>query len=132
MLARVLTSRLPNGSSKSSNSGFTIKATGNASGAGITIVEGDLTIQGNIDFKGLILVRGTTQVTEVTGNATIYGSIWTEDLQLNVSGSAIVYYSTQALALANQVSGGAALPAPLRVTSLVDCSEVPSGSGGCP
>ncbi|TMA83638.1 MAG: hypothetical protein E6J77_13925 [Deltaproteobacteria bacterium] len=53
--------------------GVTIKANGNASGAGIIIVEGDITIQGNFDFKGLILVRGTTQVTEVTGNATIYG-----------------------------------------------------------
>ena len=112
--------------------GVTIKANGNASGAGIIIVEGDFTIQGNFDFKGLILVRGTTQVTEVTGNATIYGSLWTEDLRLTVSGSSITNYSTQALALANQVSGGGALPAPLRVTSLVDCSEVPSGSGGCP
>ena len=71
-------------------------------------------------------------MTEVTGNATIYGSLWTEDLRLTVSGSSITNYSTQALALANQVSGGGALPAPLRVTSLVDCSEVPSGSGGCP
>ena len=111
---------------------LTIKANGNASGAGILIVEGDLTIEGNFDFKGLILVRGTTKVTELTGNATIYGSIWTEDLNLTVSGSSIAYYSTQALALANQVSGGAALPAPIRLTSLVDCSEVPSGSGGCP
>ncbi|TMA47386.1 MAG: hypothetical protein E6J76_15690 [Deltaproteobacteria bacterium] len=111
---------------------LTIQANGNASGAGILIVEGDLTIEGNFDFKGLILVRGTTKVTELTGNATIYGSIWTEDLNLTVSGSSIAYYSTQALALANQVSGGAALPAPIRVTSLVDCSEVPSGSGGCP
>jgi len=111
---------------------LTIKATGSASGAGILIVEGDLTIEGNFDFKGLILVRGKTSVTELTGNATIYGSIWTEDLNLTVSGSSIAFYSTQALALANQVSNGAALPAPVRVTSLVDCSEVPSGSGGCP
>jgi len=112
--------------------GVTIKANGNASGAGIMIVEGNLTIQGNFNFKGLILVRGTTQVTDFTGNCTIYGSVWTEDIQLQVAGSAIVDYSTQALALANQVSNGAALPAPLKITSLVDCSEVPSGSGGCP
>jgi len=114
------------------NGGVTIKANGNAQGAGIMIVEGNLTIQGNFDFKGLILVRGTTQVTELTGNATVYGSLWTEDIQLQVAGSAIAYYSTQALALANQVSGGGTLPAPLKVISLVDCSEVPSGSGGCP
>src|SRR5207249_5007645 len=83
---------------------------GNASGAGIMIVEGNLTIQGNFHFNGLIIVRGTTQVTEVTGNATVYGSIWTEDIQLEVSGSALVNYSSQALALANLVSGGAGLP----------------------
>ena len=114
------------------NGGVTIKANGNAQGAGIMIVEGNLTIQGNFNFKGLILVRGTTQVTDFTGNCTIYGSVWTEDIQLQVAGSAIVNYSTQALALANQVSGGGTLPAPLKITSLVDCSEVPSGSGGCP
>jgi len=114
------------------NGGVTIKANGNAQGAGIMIVEGNLTIQGNFNFKGLILVRGTTQVTDFTGNCTIYGSVWTEDIQLQVAGSAIVDYSTQALALANQVSGGGTLPAPLKITSLVDCSEVPSGSGGCP
>ncbi len=115
----------------------TIKGNGNASGAGIMIVEGDLTIQGSLNFNGLIIVRGKTIVspssdTEVTGNATIYGSIWTNDVNLNVAGSAIVNYSTQALALANQVAGGAALPAPLKIVSLADCSQLPSGSGGCP
>lgn len=118
-------------------SGVTIKGNGNASGAGILIVEGDLTIQGSFNFKGLVIVRGKTLVTasnetEVTGNATVYGSIWTNDVNLNVGGSAIVYYSTQALALANQVGGGGALPSPLRVVSLADCAQLPSGAGGCP
>lgn len=108
---------------------------GNASGAGIMIVEGDLTIQGTLDFKGLILVRGKTQVvgtTEVTGNATVYGSLWTNDVDLQVAGSSIVYYSSQALELANMVSGGGALPAPVQVTSLADCAQVAAGTGGCP
>jgi len=114
--------------------GVTIKANGNSSGAGIMIVEGDLTIQGDLNFKGLILVRGKTsvQVTEVIGNATLYGSLWTQDLDLNVGGSAIVNYSTQALALANQVGGTHPLPSPLKVLSLADCGMVPSGVGGCP
>src|SRR5207245_979534 len=66
--------------------GVTIKANGDAHGAGIMIVEGDLTIQGNLNFNGLILVRGRTsvQVTEVIGIATIYGSLWTQDIELNV------------------------------------------------
>jgi hypothetical protein len=119
------------------SSGVTIKGNGNASGAGILIVEGDLTIQGSFNFKGLVIVRGKTLVTasgetEVTGNATVYGAIWTNDVNLNVGGSAIVYYSTQALALANQVGGGGALPSPLTVASLADCSQLPAGAGGCP
>jgi hypothetical protein len=112
--------------------GVTIKANGTASGAGIMIVEGNLTIQGNFNFKGLILVRGSTQVTEVTGNATVYGSIWTSDINLQVAGSAIVYYSTQALALADDVAGGGALPSPVVVTSLADCADLPPQTGGCP
>jgi len=114
--------------------GVTIKANGDASGAGIMIVEGDLTIQGNLHFNGLILVRGRTsvQVTEVIGNATLYGSLWTQDIDLNVGGSAVVNYSTQALALANQVGGTHPLPSPLKVLSLADCGMMPSGVGGCP
>jgi hypothetical protein len=119
----------------SNASGTTIKGNGNASGAGIWIVEDDFTIQGSLEFKGLILVRGKTNVaaeTGVTGNATVYGSLWTSDVNLNVGGSAIVYYSTQALALANQIVAGGALPAPLKVTQIADCALVASGVGGCP
>ena len=117
--------------------GLTIRGNGNASGAGILIIDGDLTIQGSFSFKGLVIVRGKTLVTTsdettVTGNATVYGSIWTNDVNLSVGGSAIVYYSTQALALANQVGGGGALPSPLTVVSLADCSQLPAGAGGCP
>ena len=118
--------------------GVTIKGNGTVSGAGILIVEGDLTIQGNLDFKGLVLVRGRTNVqndpseTEVMGNARIWGSLWTQDFNFVVGGSAFVDYSTQALQLANQVGGGGALPAPLQITSIADCAELPSGVGGCP
>src|SRR5207249_3497890 len=106
---------------------------GNATGAGILVVEGDLTIKGDFNFVGLILVRGQTRVdTDISGNATIFGSLWTEDLNLIVGGSAIIDYSSDALALANLVGGGGALPAPVRVTSLVDCGDVPAGAAGCP
>jgi len=118
--------------------GITVKGNGNASGAGIMIIEGDLTIQGHLEFDGLVLVRGRTQVTSdpsltnVIGDATVYGSLWTQDINLIVGGSAVVNYSTQALALANQVSLNGALPSPLKVTSMADCGMMPSGVGGCP
>ena len=118
--------------------GVRIKGNGNVSGAGIMIVEGDLTIQGSLEFKGLILVRGRTNVvqdpseTDITGNVTVYGSLWTQDVNLVVGGSAIVDYSSNALQLANQVGGGGTLPAALVVTSLADCAQLPAGVNGCP
>jgi len=118
--------------------GITVKGNGNVSGTGIMIIEGDLTIQGTLGFKGLILVRGRTNVvndpsqTEITGNATVYGSLWTQDVNLYVGGSAIVNYSSNALQLANQAGGGGALPAPLLVTALADCAQLPAGVSGCP
>src|SRR5262249_47771600 len=103
--------------------GTVLKANGNSDGAGIMVVEGDLTIQGNFDFVGLILVRGKTSVqndTQVTGNATIYGSLWTQDINLTVGGSGIVNYSTQALQIANNAAGiaGDPLPSPMQVDTL--------------
>ncbi len=49
-----------------------------------------------------------------------------------MSGSAVVSYSSQALALANQASNYTSLPAMLKVTSLADCNQVQPGVGGCP
>jgi hypothetical protein len=117
--------------------GVTIRGNGNVSGAGILIVEGNLTVQGTLDFKGLVLVRGPTTIdydvdTLVTGNATLYGSLWTTDLAFSVGGSAIVQYSSEALALANESGGGGALPAPVSIVSLGDCSLIPAGTNGCP
>jgi hypothetical protein len=117
--------------------GTLVRGNGSISGAGILIVEGGLTVQGTLDWKGLILVRGPTAIdydaeTQVTGEAILYGSLWTTDLNLNVGGTAVVQYSTQALALANQSGGGGALPAPIRIVSLADCSMIPPGANGCP
>lgn len=115
-----------------STNGVTLN--GNADGAGIMIVEGDLTVQGSFRFDGLILVRGRTNVIQTTtgiGNATVYGSIWTADINLVVGGSALTQYSSQGLALANSVAGGGALPAPIKVTWLADCGQAP-GVAGCP
>jgi len=101
--------------------GTTIRGNGNATGVGILIVERALVINGTLDFKGLILVRGTTEVTEVTGHAYVQGSLWTTDFNLTVGGSAVVQYSSQALALANQSGGGTgALPAPVVISAWRD------------
>lgn len=121
----------------SSQGGVTVRGNGNITGAGILIVESGLVVQGTLDFKGLIIVKGATSIerdpdTSVVGDATLYGSLWTTDLSLIVGGSGIVQYSSQALALANQSGGGGALPAPVNVVSLVDCSIIPGSTNGCP
>jgi hypothetical protein len=116
---------------------LTIKGNGNVSGCGIMIVEGDFTIQGTLDFAGLVLVRGGTSIepdseTGFLGNALLYGSLWTSNLNLLVGGSATVKYSSEALSFANSVIPPGALPAPLDVLALVDCAQVPAGTSGCP
>lgn len=93
-------------------------ANGTASGAGIMIVEGSLTITGDLDFKGLVIVRGDTDVSQVTGHALVWGSIWTTDFDVTVGGNADVQYSSEALIqLANQAGGAGtqALPAPVKI-----------------
>ena len=114
-----------------------LKFNGNITGCGVMIVDGDMDIQGTIDFLGLIIVRGATVISTdselgITGNATVYGSLWTSNLNLNVGGSAIVRYSTSALAFANSVMPTGAFPAPLNVLGLVNCAQVPAGTAGCP
>jgi hypothetical protein len=120
-----------------SSGSVTVKGAGNVEGSGVWIIDGDLEIQGTLDFAGLIIVRGQTLVSKdpgvaVTGNATVYGSLWSQDVKFAAGGSSIVYYSTNALALANQVAGGQALPTTVSVASLADCAAVPAGSIGCP
>src|SRR4029450_7180641 len=77
----------------------TVTGAGYVEGSGIWIVDGDLVIQGGLDFAGLIIVRGKTIVTRdatvsISGNATIYGSLWTRDVRLEAGGSTVVFYSS--------------------------------------
>jgi hypothetical protein len=112
------------------------KFNGNITGCGIMIFNGDVDIQGTIDYMGLIIVRGKTTIstdsdTGITGNATVYGSMWTANLNLNVGGSSITRYSSSALAWANaQISS--LLSGPVSVLSLVNCNQVSPGTAGCP
>jgi hypothetical protein len=60
---------------------------GNVEGAGVWIVDGDLELAGTLDFVGLIIVKGNTTTkkdpgTGLTGNASVYGSLWSWDVQV--------------------------------------------------
>lgn len=102
-----------------------VRLNGNASGAGILIADGSITISGSLDFVGWIIVRGATVVnsttsdsTTVLGNATILGSLWTGDLTIRVGGSAIVNYCDACMRLVDDMDGGnGTVPRPMRVVS---------------
>jgi hypothetical protein len=111
------------------NSNVQIKNNGNVDGCGVMIVQGNLDVQGNISFKGMILVKGTLSV---TGSALVYGTVWAEGVDLNVGGNAQVYYSTQALTLANNVVPAGTVMSPMNVVSIADCADLGSGVNGCP
>ncbi len=98
---------------------------GNVSGCGIIIADGSVRINGTADFTGWMIVRGSTEVnatatddTTVLGSARIVGSLWTGDLNVKVGGAALIDYSSNALAIADQIGGGGnPVPRPMVVTS---------------
>jgi len=94
---------------------LTIGMHGGMDGAGILIVDGGLTINGDVTFDGIIIVRGTTQISTVSGHATIFGALWTTDLSLTVGGNAGVFYSSQALALTTLIPNASQYITPRRV-----------------
>jgi len=106
-----------------------LRLSGTASGAGILIVDGSITITGTLDFIGLIIVRGDTIIesyiqgdnpdeTLVSGDANVYGSLWTGNLLITVAGNATVGYCQVCLQLVDNVGGSAgAIPRPMRVVS---------------
>lgn len=94
-------------------SNLEVRPSGTVSGAGVMVVDGDLTITGTFDYAGLVIVRGITRIeagdgaTPVGGTAWIYGSLWTRGFE-HWSSSALLLYSGQALALAAAAGGNAA------------------------
>jgi Tfp pilus assembly protein PilX len=93
-----------------------VKITGNMSGAGILVADGNVTVQGSMEFIGWVLALGTVE-SLTTGNATIYGSLWTSGIQIRVGGSAIVGYCSNCLNLADGLSTTGILPRTMSVSS---------------
>lgn len=77
-----------------------VSLTGNASGNGILVVNGNLSMAGNFKFNGLIIAYGESTIEcKVTGNGGIYGAtvFVGETVNLQATGNASFYYSSQAL-----------------------------------
>jgi hypothetical protein len=84
--------------------GVTIATDVHVSGAGVLVVDDALTVQGRLDYDGLVIVRGPVIEKYI---AIIHGSLWAADVALAVGGACLVQYSSEALGLAVQAAGTA-------------------------
>jgi len=85
------------------NGDITLNNSQSASGCGILVINGNLTINGGFDYKGLLVAfKNTTVDINLTGNVNILGSLVAAGNQINVdvsSGNFSALYSTEALDL---------------------------------
>jgi cysteine-rich repeat protein len=98
--------------------GVTIGGTANVAGAGILIVDGSLSVQGTLDYDGLVIVRGPLSVTKdlsvpIIGYASLVGSVWTTNLHLAVGGASWLRYSREAMDLALEAGAAGACQLPV-------------------
>jgi hypothetical protein len=80
--------------------GYT-KITGNAEGAGVWIVDGDLDIGGTLKFVGIIIVRGKVTFSGGGSGTQVTGAIITSDapvIDFTVTGTTDIFYSSGAVA----------------------------------
>ncbi len=75
------------------------KISGNVSGCGVLVVEGDCVLTGNFTWQGIVVVKGNLQVGQ--GSAEIWGAMLIENpnatVEVDLRGSFDCRYSTQAL-----------------------------------
>jgi len=78
---------------------------GTSQGAGILVVTGDLNMKGDFRFDGVIVVLG--EVSNSAGTAAVYGSILQGAAggEIDTRGTFDLFYSSQAINLANSLSG---------------------------
>jgi len=97
-----------------------LSVSGTGAGQGILLVEGDLNVQGRIDFYGPVIVTGGVNI-RGTGSDDVkfYGGVMAQDVTLDdskLTGNAQVNYSSCAIRRALQ---GSATPIPLTERSWV-------------
>jgi hypothetical protein len=97
-----------------------LSMSGSGEGQGILLVEGNLQVQGRIDFYGPVIVTGAVNI-RGTGSDDVkfYGGVLAQDVTLDdsrLTGNATVNYSSCAIKRALQ---GSAVPTPLSERSWV-------------
>lgn len=100
-------------------------------GQGILLVEGDLHVDGDFDFRGIVIVTGQLEVG--AGTSTIHGTILvgtnaiTDDTYV-INGTPTINYSACAVYRANEYNRAMARPLPLGERSWVDLSAADYGA----
>jgi len=97
-----------------------LSISGSGEGQGILLVEGNLNVQGRIDFYGPVIATGGVNI-RGTGSDDVkfYGGVMAQDVTLDdskLTGNAMINYSSCAIKRAVQ---GSALPIPLTERSWV-------------
>ena len=70
-------------------------------GSGVLVVSGNLTLSDSSRFDGIVIVQGDLVM---AGSAEVYGSVLLDGTALNMNGTAKIYYSKEAVNIANSVS----------------------------
>jgi hypothetical protein len=77
---------------------------GNCSGGGILIVDGDFVLSGSFTWYGVVLVMGNVTFTGGGSGIHIYGSCLTQGALTSIGGNADIFYSSEALNRLNALS----------------------------
>lgn len=92
-----------------------------SSGVGVLIIEGDLQISGNFNFKGLVIALGDVEV-QISGNGQIIGALMVPEStvfdnppELKISGNGTIKYSSAAINNYVATNWGSALPKPAKI-----------------
>ena len=92
-----------------------------SSGVGVLIIEGDLQISGNFNFKGLVIALGDVDV-QISGNGLIIGALMVPEStnvdgppELKISGNGTIKYSSAAINDYVATNWGSALPKPAKL-----------------
>lgn len=75
-----------------------------ATGYGIMIINGNITLSGNFNFYGIVIVYGQSTIrTQTIGNNSIYGGtiLVGQDVSIESQGNASFYYSSEAISNAH-------------------------------
>jgi len=116
-------------------SDHSITISGNISGAGVLVISGDVVFTGNINFAGVMVITSDGQApVEMRGTPLIFGAIYAAcsatDLEsqatiLDIRGTPDVFFSTEAMALAETALSGARSGGDMEVLAITEVGAIP-------